>query len=368
MSNQGLLFIPDISGFTRFVSDMEIEHSRFVIQQLLEVLMDANELDLEISEVEGDAILFYKFGAMPDIERLYAQVERMFCDFHSHLLTFNRHRLCQCQACSTAVDLSLKVVTHYGEFTGYNVRNFSKLIGKDVIVAHQLLKNDIPEHEYWLVTPGLLSEDAPRSMTDWMEWGASTRTTEKGAIPFHYTQLSRLKDGLCAKPLPDIEPEGKVKVLSVAREYDTPARNVFWILGKPPLRARWQAGVQRVEEVEHLLSGMGARTRLIAEDGTATVMTVSSYSFEPHRSVRFGETDESGTQCCHCVLEKLDEDRSRLTIEVYLKPDEPLIHGFEQNMKAMVEAGLERSLENMERLVEELGTHDVDQCAPEGFQ
>jgi hypothetical protein len=130
----------------------------------------------------------------------------------------------------------------------------------------------------------------------------------------------------------------------------------------------WQAGVHRVEEVEHLVSGMGARTRLIAEDGTATLLAVSSYTFEPHRSVRFGETDESGTQCSYCVLEKLEGDRSRLTIEVYLKPDDQLISGFEQNMKAMVEAGLQRSLENMGQLVEELGTHEVDTCAPVGFQ
>jgi hypothetical protein len=38
-------------------------------------------------------------------------------------------------------------------------------------------------------------------------------------------------------------------------------------------------------------------------------------------------------------------------------------------MKAMVEAGLQRSLENMAQLVEELGSHEeVDTCAPAGFR
>ena len=36
MENRGLLFIPDISGFSRFVNAVEIEHSRFIIQQLAE--------------------------------------------------------------------------------------------------------------------------------------------------------------------------------------------------------------------------------------------------------------------------------------------------------------------------------------------
>ena len=140
MENKGLLFIPDISGFTRFVNESEIEHSRLIIQELLELLINANQLGMEVSEVEGDAILFYKFGNSPDMKDLYKQVEKMFWDFHHHLNAYERGRYCQCKACVSAVNLSLKVITHYGEFTGYNVKNFSKLIGKDVIVAHQLLK------------------------------------------------------------------------------------------------------------------------------------------------------------------------------------------------------------------------------------
>ena len=55
MENKGLLFIPDISGFTQFVNETEIDHSRLIIQELLEILINANEIGLEISEIEGDA-------------------------------------------------------------------------------------------------------------------------------------------------------------------------------------------------------------------------------------------------------------------------------------------------------------------------
>ena len=58
MDNRGLLFIPDISGFTRFINQTDIEHSRLIIQELLEVLINANQIGLEVSEIEGDAILF----------------------------------------------------------------------------------------------------------------------------------------------------------------------------------------------------------------------------------------------------------------------------------------------------------------------
>src|SRR4029079_7626254 len=119
MENRGLLFIPDISGFTRFINEMEIDHSRLIIQELLEILINANQIGLEISEIEGDAILFYKYGDAPELKDLYAQVEKMFCEFHRHLVAYERRRICQCTACSSAIDLTLKVITHYGEFTGY---------------------------------------------------------------------------------------------------------------------------------------------------------------------------------------------------------------------------------------------------------
>src|SRR5688500_16984597 len=140
MENKGLLFIPDISGFTRFINETEIDHSRLIIQELLEILINANEVGLEISEIEGDAILFYKFGASPNLQELYRQVEKMFCAFHKHLVAYEYRRFCQCTACTSAINLTLKIVTHYGEFAGYNVKNFHKLIGKDITIAHQLLK------------------------------------------------------------------------------------------------------------------------------------------------------------------------------------------------------------------------------------
>lgn len=78
LKNEGLPFITDISGFTSFVTTMKLAHSKHVIQELLEVLIDANELGLEISEIEGDAILFYRFGPSPKLDIIFDQVKKMF--------------------------------------------------------------------------------------------------------------------------------------------------------------------------------------------------------------------------------------------------------------------------------------------------
>ena len=105
METRGLIFIPDISGFTRFINESEIDHSRLIIQELLETLINSNESGLEISEIEGDAILFYKFGEPLDLQELYTQVEKMFCAFHRHLAAYEHRRVFQCKACISAIDL-----------------------------------------------------------------------------------------------------------------------------------------------------------------------------------------------------------------------------------------------------------------------
>src|SRR4030095_16430913 len=187
MENKVLLYIPDISGFTRFVNETEIDHSRLIIQELLEILINANTIGLEISEIEGDAILFYKFGDPPAVNEIYKQVEKMFVEFHRSIVAYDQRRYCQCQACMSAINLTLKVITHYGEFTGYNVKSFSKLIGKDVIVAHQLLKNDIEDHEYWLITENLLTENKSLDFADWMKWKTRRKQTEQHEGSFQNT-------------------------------------------------------------------------------------------------------------------------------------------------------------------------------------
>ena len=192
MENKGLIFIPDISGFTHFVNNVEIDHSQHIIHELLEVILDANQMDLDVSEIEGDAILFYKFGESPDLSLAYEQVERMFLSFHKHLEWYESKRTCHCNACISVINLTLKVITHYGEFKEYKIRNFRKLIGKDIIVAHQLLKNDISSHEYWLISNSL-SEKIPNMFKPWMKWNYGSKQVDQTEIFFHFAQLKPLK-------------------------------------------------------------------------------------------------------------------------------------------------------------------------------
>ena len=352
MENRGLLFIPDISGFTRFVSQTDIDHSRLIIQELLEILINANDTGLQVSEIEGDAILFYRFGENPGIESLYRQVEKMFCDFHKQLIAYDRRRFCQCKACTSAIDLSLKIITHYGEFTGYTVKTFNKLIGKDVIVAHQLLKNDIDQHEYWLVTNNLLQKDQPDDLTEWMKWDHSSKQTETGDIPFHYTHLGQLKENILPDPPDNLELVNKAKVLSMSREYDVDIITLFHATGDFRYRSQWQAGVKGVEEISHYLPRVGMKHRLIQDNGDTTIFA-SSYSFSPDR-IEFSETDEKKVNSTHFTLEKLEDKKTRLTVDYYIKNTfaNPALFRLLKKKKAALL--LQQSLENLEKVASEI--------------
>jgi hypothetical protein len=352
MQNRGLLFIPDISGFSRFVSETEIDHSRLIIQELLEILINANDTGLEISEIEGDAILFYKFGEPPTLEELYRQVEKMFCAFHRNLMSYEQHRYCQCKACISANALTLKVITHYGEFTGYNVKTFSKLIGKDLIVAHQLLKNDIPQHEYWLVTDNLMGPEHPGQLTEGMRWGSSVKHTESGEIPFHYIQLGKLKDAIVPEEPANFDQKDNVKMITVAQEYETDIITLFHASGDFNYRSRWQEGVKKVEVVNHFLPRVGMKCRCILEHGEL-IIYASSYRYGTD-TIEFSETDENKSNTTCFTLQRIGPKKTKLTIEFYIKKNLPDQILFRLVNKTKMTDMFRKSLQNLTALVREL--------------
>ena len=42
MTDKKLLFIPDISGFTQFITSTEISHSHHIITELINLIIDEN--------------------------------------------------------------------------------------------------------------------------------------------------------------------------------------------------------------------------------------------------------------------------------------------------------------------------------------
>ena len=143
------LFIPDITGFTEFVSATDIEHGQHIISELLEIIVKSNQLGMEVSEVEGDAVMFYRFESVPTYDELINQSKIIFLNFQNHLRLYESQRICECGACTSASSLSLKFISHIGEIGFTTVLDHKKPFGADLILAHTLLKNAIGLSE-WL--------------------------------------------------------------------------------------------------------------------------------------------------------------------------------------------------------------------------
>ena len=187
-----LLLIPDISGFTSFVHETELEHSQHIISGLLNTLIDADELDLTVAEIEGDAVLFYQEGRVPSAGQVLAQAHAFGAAFHAWIAAYVRTCDCTCAACRSVSRLSLKVVAHAGPLGFTTVHQQRKPFGETVVVAHRLLKNDIPGHEYLLLTEGLLGRPAPTLVAPGHEAQRGQATyPELGEIRFVYLPLPR---------------------------------------------------------------------------------------------------------------------------------------------------------------------------------
>lgn len=262
MAEKSLLLIPDITGFTEFVQHTELEHSQHIISELLELLIDANEIGLTVSEIEGDAVLFFKQGSLPTWEQLVKQAEGMFVKFHAHLRRYETQRICQCGACSTASKLSLKVVAHAGEIGFLKVKEFEKPHGEDVIIVHRLLKNSVPIHEYVLLSESYFSDlGEPESITgfDWVniESGASDYEKE-GTLNYRYFSLQPLRAKV---PEPDAIPLAERTANPIVAEgyIERPPDEVFEIASNFAHRLKFNKGIDDLQYEKGRVNRAGSK-------------------------------------------------------------------------------------------------------------
>jgi len=193
-----LLCMPDISGFTRFMGEIDFELSSKVIPTLLNNIIYSNEVGLKVSEIEGDAVLFYRNGKLPSLKILIDQCKYFYTEFY-HQMDILRNKNNELPGAKRIpVLLGLKIILHFGEEVGLvPIGKNVKLIGEDVIVAHKLLKNKIPINEYVLVSEGLLSRYAEKDKEEVLDWlnlkSGSIKLNHLGTVRYRYINLAPLQ-------------------------------------------------------------------------------------------------------------------------------------------------------------------------------
>jgi hypothetical protein len=349
-SNEILFFIPDLGGFTKFIAETEIQHSQHIVKELLELLVDANTLGMTVGEFEGDAVLFYRKGAAPSLEELVQQARKMYLDFHTYLKNFEYKRVCQCGACAGAGGITLKMVAHFGAAGSMQVKDQVKFIGKDIIIAHRLLKNSVDVREYLLVTQSTLP--APGSADAQLASFANGTDAydNLGTIEYRVKALDGYLGEVKVDPPPPSGLKNPRKMAQLNRIVDAPMERVYQRLIDLPARMRWIDGVTKVEISGEEKNYIGQTHRCVrGEEGIALTTTEVKVT---ESTMEVWETDQKKTSACRYLLTRMPDGKTNLALELYVQ-DNPIVRMvFKLLMQKKLEAFFTKSIDNLGSLCE----------------
>ena len=240
------ILIPDISGFTQFMTSTELSHGTFAINMLIESIIQAVGDEYEVSEIEGDAVLLIRKGDSPSQQQIQDICLKIFNSFHFQRKWMQQHAVCPCGACLSIIDLTLKFVVHHGPLAEIKIGRFVKQSGTEMIVAHRLLKNSIDNNEYLLMTEKLLEYAGPLDPGE-MNWVSSSEEYASiGKVDFRFALLNEARKK-CPEP-PALPAYYTDDTPFFEKVVEAGFRNVYMEMMNIPSRAEWVPGLKKVEQ------------------------------------------------------------------------------------------------------------------------
>ncbi|HSK67328.1 MAG TPA: DUF2652 domain-containing protein, partial [Anaerolineales bacterium] len=86
----GYLVLADISGYTSFVAQTEIEHAGLALSYLLETLVEEMSSLLTIAKLEGDAVFAYiEESRLQDCQLLMDMIDRTYLAFRDKAMALH---------------------------------------------------------------------------------------------------------------------------------------------------------------------------------------------------------------------------------------------------------------------------------------
>ncbi|MGH8945902.1 MAG: DUF2652 domain-containing protein, partial [Acidimicrobiia bacterium] len=82
MEYEGYILIADITGYTSFLNESELEHAKGTLTDLLELLVDHTQPPLVVSSLQGDAVFSYALGpGFVSAQTFLEGIEDTYVDF-----------------------------------------------------------------------------------------------------------------------------------------------------------------------------------------------------------------------------------------------------------------------------------------------
>ena len=137
------LLIADISGYTSYLTGVELDHAQDILADLMETIVRALRPGFQLAKLEGDAAFTFSVTEKVDGSLLLDTIERCYFGFRRRRRDVRQATSCECNACVRIPDLNLKFVIHHGTVQRQRVAGHMELLGSDVILVHRLLKNEV---------------------------------------------------------------------------------------------------------------------------------------------------------------------------------------------------------------------------------
>ena len=245
------LLIADISGYTEYLSGVEIDHAQDILADLTSTVVTALGPHFRLEKLEGDAAFCSAPADSVDGSVVLDTIERCYFGFRRRRRDVRQATSCECNACLKIPDLNLKFVAHTGLVIRQSIAGNEELLGSDVIAVHRLLKNNIAE---------LLQVPAYVALSDKLTSDTGLDPASLGMTPHtetyeHIGQIHLWVEDLEAR-WRDEDSRRRViitaedAIYSIDLEVAAPPEVVWQYLASPGRRARWQAfgGVTGVEQ------------------------------------------------------------------------------------------------------------------------
>ena len=239
--------IADISGYTGYLADVELDHAQDILADLIGAVVTALRPNFRLAKLEGDAAFTFATVEKIDGSMLLDTIERCYFGFRRRRRDVRQATSCECNACSRIPDLDLKFVVHHGAAIRPKVAGRQELLGSDVIVVHRLLKNEVVEklgiNAYALISQQCI--DASDLDPAALGMRAQTETYDRiGDVPAWAHDLERRWQEEEARGRVRVTPEEAILTVSVPTK--VPPQVAWEFLSTPGQRMTWQPWVTEV--------------------------------------------------------------------------------------------------------------------------
>ncbi len=203
-----------------------------------------------LAKLEGDAAFAYVAADTVDPSLLMDTVEGTYFAFQRRLRDIRQASMCACDACIRIPSLDLKLIVHHGTIAHQRMAGRAELVGRDVILIHRLLKNEVAERlgiaAYALYTDACLraagiEDPAALQLVEHLE-----SYEHVGEVRVWVRDLTAAWAAELNRTVIRVEPEDALR--TIVADFPAPPAVVWEFATSPARRPKWQAGVDAILE------------------------------------------------------------------------------------------------------------------------